>query len=68
MDDIAWPASTVAGAIPLSIWKPGREEAGNPEDFFIRLSYRHGFVSSELSLTTAAIFGGYFEEPYREIL
>ena len=68
MDDGVWPVTSVAGVVPLSSWKPGREEASNPEDFFIRLSYRHSSVNSELSLTTAAIFGGYFEEPYREIL
>ena len=68
MDDVTWPANSVAGAVPLSSWKPGREEASNPEDFFIRLSYRHGLGGSALNLTSQAIFGGFYEEPYREVL
>ena len=68
MDDGVWPVTSVAGVVPLSSWKPGREEASNPEDFFIRLSYRHGLGGSALNLTSQAIFGGFYEEPYREVL
>lgn len=63
---------SLASVVPLSHWRLERERVFKSEDFFIRL--RGVFSSanvdndSHADMNSLAIFGGYFEEPYRAIL
>ena len=69
VDDGVGGNDLVAGVVPLSSWMLEREGGvDDPRDFYIRLYLNSDDSFYEKHIATAAIFGGYFEEPYREIL
>ena len=65
---------TASGLVPLSHWRLERESIEDLDTFFIRLkatfsvSAADVHIHDHLVLSSLAIFGGFYEEPYREYL